>query len=457
MNEPAANIALPGEIIMKDKITPSLNRYSNLPYIPGYKQNHTDLHTHTVSENGYSPLDPSMLTIFNTKPLIPYLQSKSTYEFLSKGNKRPFILSRGNTIGQGKYSFHWLGDNESSWEHLKRSIAGIFNYNIFGIPMTGADICGFLKNATDTLCARWYTLGAFYPLSRNHNDKGSISQLPWKVGKLTLLAAKRAIQLRYSLIRYLYSQLYEVSLGIRGSVFKPLFFEYQNDINVYKEDIIDWEIMFGKSFLLIPVLSESEEDVKAYFPNDDWNDIKSGKAIVQYDSKYKDKGKEIYLSGKYESIHLYLRGGQIVPYQSITQKVRSTFELLKEPIDIIINPNYLGYAYGDIYFDNESLDISQYLKNAITFNKNSITFEHFDNILPDNTNININKIKIFNIAYFPLVNFAILQTKNSIKYIRLLKKDSVYELNLHSSYSLLDIDSIELCSKRSRFLNTNYQ
>ena len=457
MNEPAANIALPGEIIMKDKMTPSLNRYSNLPYIPGYKQNHTDLHTHTVSENGYSPLDPSMLTIFNTKPLIPYLQSKSTYEFLSKGNKRPFILSRGNTIGQGKYSFHWLGDNESSWEHLKRSIAGIFNYNIFGIPMTGADICGFLKNATDTLCARWYTLGAFYPLSRNHNDKGSISQLPWKVGKLTLLAAKRAIQLRYSLIRYLYSQLYEVSLGIRGSVFKPLFFEYQNDINVYKEDIIDWEIMFGKSFLLIPVLSESEEDVKAYFPNDDWNDIKSGKAIVQYDSKYKDKGKEIYLSGKYESIHLYLRGGQIVPYQSITQKVRSTFELLKEPIDIIINPNYLGYAYGDIYFDNESLDISQYLKIAITFNKNSITFERFDNILPDNTNININKIKIFNIAYFPFVNFAILQTKNSIKYIRLLKKDSVYELNLHSSYSLLDIDSIELCSKRSRFLNTNYQ
>ena len=137
--------------------------------------------------------------------------------------------------------------------------------------------------------------------------------------------------------------------------------------------------------------------------------------------------------------------------------MRSTFELLKEPIDIIINPNYLGYAYGDIYFDNESLDISQYLKIAITFNKNSITFERFDNILPDNTNININKIKIFNIAYFPFVNFAILQTKNSIKYIRLLKKDSVYELNLHSSYSLLDIDSIELCSKRSRFLNTNYQ
>ena len=459
MNEPAANISLPGEIIMNDKMNPSLSKYLDLPYIPGYKPNHTDLHTHTVSENGYSPIEPSMLTIFNTKPLIPYLQSKATYEFLSREGKRPFILSRGNTMGQGKYSFHWLGDNQSSWGHLKLSIAGVFNYNIYGIPMTGADICGFLKNATDTLCARWYTLGAFYPFSRNHNDKKSVSQLPWKVGKLTLLAAKKAIQLRYSLIRYLYSQLYEVSLGLRGSVFKPLFFEYQNDVNVYKEEILDREIMFGKSFLLIPVLSESEDDFKAYFPNDDWNDIKSGKSIAQYDSNNKDKGKEIYLSGKYDSIHLYLRGGQIVPYQTITKKVSSTYELLKQPIDIIINPNYLGYAYGDIYFDNESLDINQNLKISITFNKTSITFAHFDNLnaLPENTNLSINKIKFFNIAYFSSVNFAIVKTKKSIKFIRLLKRDSVYELNLHSSYSLIEIESIELSSKRSRFLNSKYQ
>lgn len=71
-----------------------------------------------------------------------HLSTLPTHKFLKK-HRRPFIVTRSNSVGTGTYAAHWTGDNIANWEFMRLSIGGNFLFQIFGIQMVGADICGF--------------------------------------------------------------------------------------------------------------------------------------------------------------------------------------------------------------------------------------------------------------------------------------------------------------------------
>lgn len=296
---------------------------------------------------------------FNYHSLYGFMQSRATAAFfIDKLKMRPLVLSSSTFPGSGRYVGHWVGDNYSNWDWMKLSLSNIFNFQLFGIPFTGADICGFNGNATATLCSRWMQLGAFYPMMRNHNSKHSRSQEPYTDEKLKSVS-KKAIRTRYTLARYIYtSHMRTVLHG--GLYFKPLLFDFPSDTTLYS--VLEATFMFGPALKVTPVLEDRTVVMNAYFPNWDWFDLNTLKQTMKFDAA-EVRGKNISLSASLlaEVMNVHVKGGSVVVQTDFMAAEQETkiVKMMEHPVELIIAPHEES-AVGFAYFDNdETMDYKQ--------------------------------------------------------------------------------------------------
>ena len=277
-----------------------------------------------------------------------------------KKNKRPFVLSRSTFAGSGQFTAHWSGDIKSKWEDLFYTIPNMLNFNMFGISMVGSDVCGFGEDTTEELCIRWMQLGSFYPFMRNHNAEDAKDQDPAVFSKSAVEIFKKFLNVRYSLLPYLYT-LYFKSHTQGETVVRPLFFEYTKDVNTH---LIDKQFLFGPALMITPVLLQNATQVNAYFPDDTWYDYETGELIPGIVN--------ITLDTPLDKINIHMRGGFIIATQipSVT-----TFQSRRNPFNLIValkeDPsNSYKYAQGYLYWDDgESYDsIEQGNFNYFIFN-----------------------------------------------------------------------------------------
>ncbi|XP_047550341.1 probable maltase-glucoamylase 2 [Lutra lutra] len=341
---------------------------------------------------------------YDVHSLYGYSMAKATDSAMKKifPNKSNLILSRSTFAGSGKYAAHWLGDNAATWDDLQWSIPSILEFNLFGIPMVGANICGYTKNVTEELCTRWMQLGAFYPLSRNHNGPGFRDQDPAAFGEHSLLAnsSRYYLNIRYTLLPYLYTLFYRAHT--RGdTVARPLVHEFYQDPATWG---IHEQFLWGPGLLITPVLYEGVDRVKAYIPDAIWYDYETGVAI-QWRKQLVDMLLPL------DRIGLHLRGGFIFPIQ---QPSTTTEASRKNSLGLIVALDYKRQARGELYWDDGVSNDAEkkYILYDFSVSSNRLQAKTVNNNYMDPNNLMFTDIIILGMDKQP-TDFTVLHSNSA--------------------------------------------
>jgi alpha-D-xyloside xylohydrolase len=270
-------------------------------------------------------------------------------------NQRVFMLTRNGFAGQQRYAAaSWSGDITSTWTAMQKQVPAGLSFSVSGMPYWTLDSGGFAPparfsatnpTAADTaewreLNTRWFEYSAFLPLMRSHGE--APPREIWQFGGDTSPAYAAMLkfdQLRYRLLPYIYSLAGDVTRR-SGTILRALAMDFRTEAAA--RDIAD-QFMFGRAFLVSPVMTYNARTRSVYLPNASggWYDFWTGKAATG--------GQTVQAQAAFDSIPLYVRAGSIVPIGPDLQYVA---EKAADPITFYV---YAGADGGFTLYEDQGL------------------------------------------------------------------------------------------------------
>lgn len=202
--------------------------------------------------------------------LYPLRYNQAVSEITRQTTGDSIIWARSAWAGSQRYPVHWGGDAENTNSAMAATLRGGLSLGLSGFTYWSHDAGGFVDRAPRDLYRRWFAFGALTSHTRAH---GAPPREPWEYDAELTEDFRRALNLRYSLMPYIYAQAKDSSA--RGfPMLRALFFEFPADETSW---LIEDEYMFGANLLVAPLLEDEKTTRKVYVPPGVWLDYQTGK------------------------------------------------------------------------------------------------------------------------------------------------------------------------------------
>jgi len=266
--------------------------------------------------------------------LYPLRYNKAVSDITQETNNERIIWARSAWAGSQRYPLHWGGDPANTNTAMAATLRGGLSFGLSGFSFWSHDIGGFVLKTPEDIYRRWAPFGMLTSHVRCH---GAPPTEPWEYGEDFMNAFRKADNMRYELMPYIYSQSKKCTEN-GWPMLRALFVEFPEDAGSW---LIDNEYLFGSDILVAPMF-ENGTSRDVYLPKGEWIDY-------QTNNKY---------SGGWHSIEvgeipiiMLVRSGSIIPCIELAQ---STAFMDWSKIRLKVFANAKNEASGLLFLPNSN-------------------------------------------------------------------------------------------------------
>jgi alpha-D-xyloside xylohydrolase len=212
-------------------------------------------------------------TGFYEHNLYPLRYNKVVADLTKEMTGANIIWARSAWAGSQRYPIHWGGDAGKSDIGMAATLRGGLSLGLSGFTFWSHDIGGFFGDKAEDVYHRWTPFGMLTSHTRSH---GQPPKEPWEFSPGFLADYRRAAEMKYRLMPYVYAQAKDSSE--RGlPMVRALFVEYPDDPGSWQ---VEDEYLFGSDMLVAPLFETGTTARAVYLPPGKWIDYQTAKVYA---------------------------------------------------------------------------------------------------------------------------------------------------------------------------------